>query len=223
VDRLVTYASLAHRSPREYAVDFRHGARLADGREMLLLDDRGLSFLFGFSADSQEELDEILRRAESIQDALSYVHDRAELESMARACVWASPRLELGGGRARAQHLACGGAACRGCRDQRRRCRRTAARRCARRRAPRGDRATVIAAGSRLASGPSQRRSLPGLHRGHRDCRFPCRTPHLRRHLRADLPALLDDGGLVDRRGARTEPPGRDGGVTAGTEVPWTT
>ena len=87
VDRLVTYASLGHRSPREYSVSLRHVARLSDGREVLLLDDRGFATGLRFAAQSQEELDALLRDAESIQDALSYGTTREELESTARTCV----------------------------------------------------------------------------------------------------------------------------------------
>lgn len=85
--RLVTYAFLTHRSPRRYSVDLRHVARLADGREVLLLDNRGFSRALGFAADSGEELDLMLREAEAIGDALSYDATREDLESAARMCV----------------------------------------------------------------------------------------------------------------------------------------
>jgi hypothetical protein len=41
VARLVTYASLRELTSSTYSVDLRHVARVADGREILLLDDRG--------------------------------------------------------------------------------------------------------------------------------------------------------------------------------------
>jgi hypothetical protein len=41
VDRLVTYATLRQRTATAHSVGLRHVARLADGREILLLDDRG--------------------------------------------------------------------------------------------------------------------------------------------------------------------------------------
>ena len=83
----MTYAFLEHRSSREYSVKLRHVARLADGREVLLLDDRGFGSTLGFAADTQEELDEMLAEAESIQDALKDATTREELESTARTCV----------------------------------------------------------------------------------------------------------------------------------------
>jgi hypothetical protein len=43
ITRLVTYASLREHTTRTYGVDLRHVARLADGREILLLDDRGFT------------------------------------------------------------------------------------------------------------------------------------------------------------------------------------
>jgi hypothetical protein len=43
VARLVTYASLRELTSSRYSVDLRHFARLDDGREILLLDDRGFS------------------------------------------------------------------------------------------------------------------------------------------------------------------------------------
>ena len=43
VDRLITYATLREHTSRSYSVDLRHVARMADGREILLLDDRGFS------------------------------------------------------------------------------------------------------------------------------------------------------------------------------------
>jgi hypothetical protein len=43
VARLVTYASLREVTSSRYGVDLRHFARLDDGREILLLDDRGFN------------------------------------------------------------------------------------------------------------------------------------------------------------------------------------
>jgi hypothetical protein len=48
--RLVTYASLEDQSPSSYSVALRHVARLPDGREVVLLDDRG----FGGGTTSPE-------------------------------------------------------------------------------------------------------------------------------------------------------------------------
>jgi hypothetical protein len=44
VGRLVTYASLRELTAERCSVDLRHVARLTDGREILLLDDRGFSW-----------------------------------------------------------------------------------------------------------------------------------------------------------------------------------
>ena len=41
--RLVTYALLVEHTAERYSVDLRHVARLDDGREVPLLDDRGFS------------------------------------------------------------------------------------------------------------------------------------------------------------------------------------
>jgi hypothetical protein len=43
VVRLVTYAALRELTSSTYSVKLRHVARLADGQEILLLDDRGFS------------------------------------------------------------------------------------------------------------------------------------------------------------------------------------
>jgi hypothetical protein len=43
VVRLVTYATLRELTSSSYSVRLRHVARLADGREILRLDDRGFS------------------------------------------------------------------------------------------------------------------------------------------------------------------------------------
>jgi len=43
VARLVTYATLRELTSSSYSVGLRHVARLADGQEILLLDDRGFS------------------------------------------------------------------------------------------------------------------------------------------------------------------------------------
>jgi hypothetical protein len=44
VERLVTYATLRELTSSRCSVDLRHIARLADGREIILLDDRGFTW-----------------------------------------------------------------------------------------------------------------------------------------------------------------------------------
>jgi hypothetical protein len=74
----VTYAFLRHRSPLQCSVGLRHVARLADGREVLLLDDRGFTSRLRFALGD---------RNEPIGDAISDGAARQALESDARTCV----------------------------------------------------------------------------------------------------------------------------------------